>query len=81
MPWTEDHYFNEYLDASRKKTWLAKLQDFSVQDSRQGRVVSLENLRAHDPMGNSEFLVRDIHDILHSYYTVTQKRIVDNICK
>ncbi|KAK4905113.1 hypothetical protein LTR49_025541 [Elasticomyces elasticus] len=81
MPWTEDHYFNEYLDASRKKNWLAKLQDLSVQDSRQGRVVSLENLRAHDPMGNSEFLVRDIHDILHSYYTVTQKRIVDNICK
>lgn len=66
---------------SRKKNWYATLECLSVHDSRQGQVVSLENLQAHDPIGNSEFLVRDIHDILHSYYRVTQKRIVDNMCK
>lgn len=31
-------------------------------------------------MSNSKQTVEDIHDILKSYYKVTQKRFVDNMC-
>ena len=33
------------------------------------------------PMSNEQYLVRDIHDILQSYYEVARKRFVDNVCK
>lgn len=32
------------------------------------------------PSSNTEHAVRDIHDILRSYYKVARKRFVDNVC-
>ena len=31
-------------------------------------------------MSNVDHVVRDLHDILHSYYKVAQKRFTDNLC-
>ena len=38
-----------------------------------------EIVRAH-PLINGDHVVRDIHDILHSYYEVARTRFVDTIC-
>jgi hypothetical protein len=32
-------------------------------------------------MSNEEYIVQDIHDILKSYYKVSRKTFVDNVCK
>jgi len=32
-------------------------------------------------MSNEEYVVQDIHDILQSYYKVSRKTFVDNVCK
>ena len=42
--------------------------------------MTLDNIMQHHPMSNAEHIVRDIHDILESYYKVARKRFVDVIC-
>ena len=32
-------------------------------------------------MSNKQYLLREIHDILKSYYERARKRVVDNVCK
>ena len=41
--------------------------------------VHVDDLAMNHPMSNADHVVRDIHDILQSYYKVARKRFVDNI--
>lgn len=44
-------------------------------------VVRLEHATATRYMSNEEHITQDIHDILQSYYKVSRKTLVDNVCK
>jgi hypothetical protein len=43
-------------------------------------VVRLDEIVQHHSMSNVKHTVLDIHDILKSYYKVSLKRFVDNVC-
>ena len=58
----------------------AAMEKKSVNDCQHGVMVRLNNIMQHHPMLNMEHTVRDIHDILQSYYKVAHKRFVDNMC-
>ena len=68
---TTNHYFSETLDKLRSERSAEPTQDFSFSPS---------NAAQRTPVGNMEHTVRDIHDILRSYYKVARKRFVDNVC-
>lgn len=52
---------------------------FIYPDSEK-RVVYVNDLQSSRSMSNKEHIVRDLHDILASYYEIARKRTVDNIC-
>lgn len=60
---------------------LSAMQEFSFDDCKHGSVVRLSDAKRTHPMSNTDHIVRDIHDILHSYYKVARKRFVDNVVK
>lgn len=60
---------------------LSTMQEFSFNDCTHGSVVRLSDAKQTHPMSNTNFIVQDIHDILHSYYEVARKRFVDNVVK
>lgn len=63
------HYFGETLDKSRSDRSRNRLgTGVTVHVSRKA------------PLSNVEHIVRDIHDILKSYYEVARKGFVDNVC-
>lgn len=68
------------LTSSRQTRMRAAVADKAIDDSDNGIVVPLDDLTHNHPMSNVEYLVRDIHDILKSYYKVARKRFVDNVC-
>ncbi|KAL5344063.1 hypothetical protein BJX70DRAFT_7279 [Aspergillus crustosus] len=46
-----------------------------------GKVVRVDDIKAVLPvMDNTDFLIRQVHDILQAYYYVAQARFVDNVC-
>lgn len=47
----------------------------------QGTVVKLEQAIQTHAMSNEDHTVLEIHDILESYYKVSRKTFVDNVCK
>lgn len=49
--------------------------------SGYGEVVRLTDVMKGQSMSNEQHIIHDIHDILQSYYRVTRKTFVDNICK
>lgn len=49
--------------------------------SGHGQVVRIDDVVKGHVMSNDMHTVHDIHDILQSYYKVTLKTFVDNICK
>lgn len=49
--------------------------------SQQGLAIRLSDAKLTHPMSNSQHMLRDIHDTLHSYYKLTRKRFVDNVLK
>lgn len=57
------------------------MEEFSFDDCSHGAVVRLSDAKRTHPMSNIQHVVRDIHDILHSYYKVARKRFVDNVVK
>lgn len=69
-----------YPPPSRERRIKAALEDKSIQDSDYGAIVQLDVIMANHPMSNVDHTVRDIHDILRSYYKVARKRFVDNVC-
>mgnify|MGYP002718669947 CR=1 FL=1 len=52
----------------------------SFDDCKHGEVVRLSDIVQQHHMSNLDHTVRDIHDILDSYYKVARKRFVDNVC-
>ena len=57
------------------------MQEFSFNDGSYGAIVRLSDAKRTHPMSNLQHTVRDIHDILRSYYKVARKRFVDNVVK
>ena len=54
---------------------------FSAGNAALGKVVRVEDIKAALPgIGNREYMVQQIHDILHSYYNVAMSRFIDNVC-
>ena len=43
--------------------------------------VEVHEILKNNPLTNQESIVKDIHDILRSYYEVASERFVDNVCK
>ena len=68
---TTNHYFSETLD---------KLRSDRSAGQNEGFHFGAGDATRRTPVGNVEHTVRDIHDILNSYYKVARKRFVDNIC-
>lgn len=68
---TTNHYFSETLD---------KLRSNRSAGQNEGFHFGAGDATRRTPVGNMEHTVRDIHDILNSYYKVARKRFVDNIC-
>ena len=61
---------------------LKKLLQPNVMISKElGQVVRLSNILDHHPISNIEHTVRDIHDIIKSYYKVVRHTFIDNVCK
>jgi hypothetical protein len=58
----------------------AGMERHAIKDCKHGTVVPLDRIVQNQPMGNEDHTVRDIHDILRSYYKVARKRFVDNVC-
>ncbi|CAI7574992.1 unnamed protein product [Penicillium discolor] len=52
----------------------------SVDDCKHGEVVRLSDIVQQHHMNNVDHTIRDIHDILDSYYKVARKRFVVNVC-
>ena len=55
------------------------MEQLSFEDCSHGRLVRLSDAKRNHPMSNTAHVVRDIHDILRSYYKVARKRSVDNV--
>ncbi len=69
---TTNHYFSENLDKFRSERDAEQDYDsYSFDPS---------NATQKTHVGNMKHIIRDIHDILRSYYKVARKRFTDNIC-
>ncbi|KAJ9269487.1 hypothetical protein DTO212C5_4338 [Paecilomyces variotii] len=79
-PMTLNHYLNDNLEKSRQKRFISDIGEKSLDGCNHGRVVRVDDLATQHHMSNEAHTVRDIHDILESYYKVARKRFVDNIC-
>ena len=88
---TTNHYFAENLEKSRKDRTIhldfSKRLDKAPQDrcreQDHGFAIGkapTETVAPRANLSNEEHTVRDIHDILKSYYKVARKRFVDNVC-
>ena len=51
-----------------------------LQKNSQGQGLSIEGIIQAHSTSNVEHIVREIHDILKSYYKVARKRFIDNLC-
>jgi hypothetical protein len=60
---------------------LVAMEKFKLVDATHGSIVRLNDAKRIHPMSNTEYIIQDIHDILHSYYKVARKRFADNVVK
>ncbi|KAF7527979.1 hypothetical protein PCG10_001913 [Penicillium crustosum] len=79
-PVTLNHYFNDNLEKCRQKRLHSTVSKKAFDDCKHGEVVRLRDIVQQHHMSNVDHTVRDIHDILDSYYKVARKRFVDNVC-
>jgi hypothetical protein len=56
-----------------------QLSERAFSDCSHGDVVRLEDIVQNHPLSNDDHIIREIHDILKSYYKLSRKRFVDNI--
>ena len=68
------------LHLSREQRMKQLMQPNIINSSKHGDVVKLSSIMNKHPLSNAEHTVRDLHDILESYYKVARKRFVDNVC-
>ncbi|KAK6065239.1 dynamin family protein [Seiridium cupressi] len=78
-PATYNHYFADALEKCRQERMRSQLAAVSFNDCSHGEVVRLADIVQNHSSGNAEHTVREIHDILRSYYNVARKRFVDNV--
>ncbi|PYH93410.1 interferon-induced GTP-binding protein Mx2 [Aspergillus ellipticus CBS 707.79] len=90
-PYTLNHYFNENLQKLRVARLTKELNDKARKelkyDSSQrsyahcgNSVVDLDVIKQIAlNQSNMEFITKEIHDVLWSYYKVARKRFVDNV--
>ncbi|KAL4983311.1 P-loop containing nucleoside triphosphate hydrolase protein [Aspergillus falconensis] len=75
--------FTETLQ-SRPESRMQKCitdKTFSAGNAAMGKVVRVEDIKAAIPgMGNREYIVQQLHDILQAYYNVAVARFIDNVC-
>ena len=67
--------------SSRECRYEERIRANAIDDDRRGLIVRLEDMSFHRSTNNEQHVVRDIHDILHSYYDVARTRFIDNVCK
>lgn len=81
---TANHYFSDNLEKARARRFDHAMNEATEQiwDSNRNamKVIRPEKLLGMAGVANLKHTVRDIHDILESYYKVARKRFVDNIC-
>ena len=66
-------------DGSRQERLREQLKDKTISGCEHGEVVRVDDIAQNHPLGNVDHVVRDIHDILRSYYKLARKRFVDNV--
>jgi hypothetical protein len=67
---------------SRQRASAAHAKRNAISDCKHGTVVKLEHIIGSTrSMSNDEHVVEEIHDILESYYQVSQKTFIDSVCK
>jgi hypothetical protein len=87
---TTNHFFSENLEKARSERIRAAASDqarptperegYEEAIIKQFSAMALENVVRTTAIGNIGHTVRDIHDILNSYYKVARKRFVDTVC-
>ena len=75
LPVNIENYYS--LSDSRKKRLSKELEPKVLQTHQYGDVVRFTDIMQNNPLSNSTHTVREIHDILRSYYKVARKRFVD----
>jgi hypothetical protein len=80
-PCTYNHYFNSEVQKKRQDR-MKKLTEAASYTNNKGveriTVASVQNMVTNK--ANAQQMREDILDVLTSYYKVSRKRIVDNIC-
>lgn len=79
-PSTLNHYFNSHLEKCRQARLKSSMENNVVSIHGYGRMVKLDTVHQNAHMSNVDHTVRDLHDILKSYYKVARKRFVDVVC-
>lgn len=65
---------------SRQQRMKKMMEPNVINNIDLGQVVKLSSIMNNHPLSNVEHTVRDLHDILKSYYKVARKRFVDEVC-
>ena len=56
------------------------MKKLSTNTSKNGEVIKLQDMLEISTVSNTDLIIRDLHDILKSYYKVARKRFVDVVC-
>jgi len=64
---------------SRQERLQSQLSEKAFSDTEHGTVVRLQDIVQNHPLSNDDHIIREIHDILRSYYKLALKRFVDNV--
>jgi hypothetical protein len=56
-----------------------QLSESAFSECQHRTVVRLEDIVQNHPLSNDDHIIREIHDILKSYYKLSRKRLVDNV--
>ncbi len=65
---------------SRQERIREAVKEKSVDVRTCGKCVRIDDIISTRSISNAEHVVRDLQDILQSYYKVARKRFVDNVC-
>jgi len=79
IPATYNHHFNETLEKCRMTRSQKRLAKGAYKEDPNRNMILLKNIVSSHPLSNVDHMIREIHDILQSYYEVALKRFVDNV--
>jgi hypothetical protein len=80
-PYTLDHHFNQNRQRWRGERIAERLHHLSFQEDNNGQsLVTIDQVRnATEKKSNIEDVNEKLHDDLSAYYSIAQKRFVDNL--